>query len=355
MDRFDARYFDGQCSAVHDVEVRVEGGQALICGDGILLTVPVDELRFRPRLGRLPVSIELPGGALLQGEAHAVGAALELPPLAGLAHRLESHLGAVLVALAGIALAGWFGYRDGVPWLAREVAYRLPPSLETELAEEGMKGLDRVVFKPTKLEPERRDSLRQSFAALTSAARTTARLEFRDGGWVGANALAIPGGVVVVTDQLVELFDDDERVVAVLAHELGHHRYRHGARNILQDSFVALGAMALLGDASNVAHLATTLPTVMLHTTYSRDFEREADQYAFDLLKATGRSPKLLGDALAALGAERDRGSSGGGCKVPKEEGDDAEKPRRRSHDLGYLSTHPSTEERVRAAETAAR
>lgn len=363
MNRFDARYFDGRSSSAQEVEVRVEGRQVLVCGPEMLLAYPLEALRFRPHIGRLPVAIELPGGALLQADLHAVSGVLALPPASGLARRLESHLGVVLVALAGLALAAWFGYRDGVPWLAREVAYRLPPSLESQIAEEGIKGLDRAVFKPSQLPAARRDALRTTFTSLSTEGKVGARLEFRDGGWVGANAFAIPGGVVVVTDQLVELLGDDDKVAAVLAHEVGHLRHRHGARHILQDSFVALGAMALLGDGSNVAQLATTLPTVMLHTTYSRDFEREADQYAFDLLKRTGRSPKLFGEALAKLEAEqfRDHGGSEG-CHPPadveaEKKGDAGEekKPKRRSYDLGYLSTHPSTEERVKAAEEAAR
>src|SRR4029079_2604337 len=146
MDRFPARYFDGHSSAVHDVEVRVEGTNVLVIGERVLLTASLGELRFRPRLGRLPVSIELPDGSLLQGDANAVGAVIELPPASGFAQRLESHLGAVVVALAGIAVAGWFGYHDGVPWLAREVAYRLPPPMEKEIADEGLKGLDHTVF-----------------------------------------------------------------------------------------------------------------------------------------------------------------------------------------------------------------
>jgi Zn-dependent protease with chaperone function len=368
MDRFPARYFDGHSSAVHDVEVRVEGGNVLIFGDTVLLTARLDELRFRPRLGRLPVSIELPDGALLQGDAGAVGAVLELPPASGFAQRLESHLGAVVASLAGLAVAGWFGYHDGVPWLAREVAFRLPASMEQEIADEGLKGLDRAVFKPSKVADDRRKRLREVFAALAKEGGVSARLEFRDGNWVGANALALPGGVVVITDQLVELFEDDERIAAVLAHEVGHLHYRHGARAILQDSLVALGTMALLGDASSVASIATTLPTVMLHTSYSRDFERESDQFAFALLKKTGRSPKLFAEALAAMEAARDKQASGGsgeGCKVPEddkvesaEKTDTEEKDKkkdRRWTNLGYLSTHPATHERIKAAEEAAR
>jgi Zn-dependent protease with chaperone function len=112
-----------------------------------------------------------------------------------------------------------------------------------------------------------------------------------------------------------------------------------------------------LGDASNVASLATTLPTLVLHTSYSRDFEREADQFSFELLKKTGRSPKLFAEAMAALEAERARDDGDEGCATPEEAGSppkEPKKPRSRLN-LGYLSTHPETQERIKAAEEAAR
>lgn len=48
---------------------------------------------------------------------------------------------------------------------------------------------------------------------------------------IGANAFALPDGTLVVTDELVELAgDNDDEVLAVLAHELGHIHERHGLR-----------------------------------------------------------------------------------------------------------------------------
>jgi Zn-dependent protease with chaperone function len=263
----------------------------------------------------------------------------------------------VVGSLAGLAIAAGLAYVYGIPWAAREVAERLPPGVETQLSEEGLKGMDRIVLRPSTLTAERQAKLREEFASLVKAANVQARLEFRDGQWIGANAFAIPGSIVVLTDQLVDLFDNDERVIAVLAHELGHVRYHHTTRNILQDSMVALLATMVLGDVSAVSSLATTIPTVLLHTGYTRDFEREADRYAFDLLKKTGRSPKLLGDALAQLEAEGSRAKSQE-CPVPRERGAEEQKEapsRDRAADLGYLSTHPNTKERIQAAEDAAR
>ena len=57
------------------------------------------------------------------------------------------------------------------------------------------------------------------------------------------NAFALPGGIIVVFDELVELAGDDDRVLGVLGHELGHVVHRHSTRQLLQ----ALGLAAIAG------------------------------------------------------------------------------------------------------------
>jgi Zn-dependent protease with chaperone function len=177
-------------------------------------------------------------------------------------------------------------------------------------------------------------------------------------------------------------------------------QHRHSLRHLLQDSITALAAMAVYGDATAITGLAATAPTALMHTGYSRDFEREADTFAFDLLKKTGRSPLAFANAMTALEAahdkHRDRGE--GTCKDdPKKAGDadgktDPEdrqnerecdkdcnkgsdrdsdklakpaepkaadgvepKVRRRGLSGDYLSTHPAISERIEAAKEAAR
>ncbi|HEX3097970.1 MAG TPA: M48 family metallopeptidase [Usitatibacter sp.] len=335
---FAADYFDGLQSTRHRVQVVVRDGSLVVRGANVLREDAVADVRVEPRLASLPLRIALPGGAVLVAEADAVAAAMPLPGSAGLAHRLESHLGIVLGSIVGLMVVGWFGYHDGVPWLARRVAEHLPPAIESQIAVEGLKSLDSFVLKPSAMDAARQARLRAAFAALSAnlgPAARNARLEFRNGGWIGPNAFALPGGIVVMTDQLASLLDD-EHVAAVLAHELGHLQFRHGTRAMLQDSIVGLAGMALFGDATAVANVTATVPTALLHTGYSREFEREADGFAFGLLRATGRSPRLLGESLAALSKAR-----------PKRD--------RVAGGMDYVSTHPPTEERIRAAEEASR
>lgn len=349
--RFEADYFDGRTSAMRRVEVVVEGDSVLVHGADFSCDFHLRELRIPSRIGSLPLRVALPDGAILVVSADDAAAALPVPASSGFAHRLESRLPIVIGSLAGLVAVSWLAYHDGIPWVAREVAERMPPSLETQIAEDGLRYMDRIALKPTKMERARRERLSALFAGLAAPlgpAARDARLEFRDGGWIGANAFALPGGVVVMTDQLAKALPDDAHVAAVLAHELGHLEHRHGARAMLQSSIAGLVSLALFGDVSSVSGLAATVPTAIVHTSYSRDFEREADEFAFGLLKRTGRSPRLMGEALVALEHAERRGRE---CATPN-----GESRRRRGDDFDvpYLSTHPATSERAAAAERAA-
>lgn len=349
-----ADYFDGKTSRLWPVTIVVSQGVVAISGEGIAFEVAVDTIKISARITGMPRRIEFADGAVaVTQDNEGVDSAFHLAGRRTLAHRLESRHSFIVLALVSTIAACWVGYRYGVPLAAREVAARLPASIEMNLAQESLKALDKLVFRPTRLTASRQEALARIFDQMHSAAQQPAsvRLELRDGGWIGANAFALPGGIVVMTDQLVTLVASDDQIAAVLAHELGHIQHRHSLRYILQDSIVALAAMAIYGDASAVAGVAVTLPTTLLHAHYSKGFEREADSYAFKLLKNTGRSPRELGLALAALEARKNR------QEMKDSEGESVSDSSNEQwvRDFTYLSSHPATRERIQAAEDAAR
>jgi len=336
---FAADYFDGLTSRRRAVEVVVVGDRIGLRGSELSLDFRQRDMRPRPRVGSAPLDIELPNGGLLVAPYDDVASFIPLPPLASLADRLERRMAVVLTALAGLAVAVFLVYSRGIPWLVDVAADRLPPQVEADIAREGLAFLDANVFRASHLPAARRAGLQDRLGQLAAAeGMPVPRMEFRFGGFIGPNALALPGGVVVVTDQLAEILDD-EGMTAVLAHELGHLRHRHGTRRILQASFAGLFTAAIFGDVSG-GTLAATVPAVFLYTGYARDLERDADAFAFDLLRRTGRSPLLLASALQRLQDDVDR-------RRPK---DALARPSR----TGYLASHPLTGERIEAAERAA-
>lgn len=186
-----------------------------------------------------------------------------------------------------------------------------------------------------RLRPERQTVLRSRFAAVAAGRLQDRppRIEFREGGAaIGANAFALPGGIVVFTDELVALAEHDEELLAVFAHELGHLEHRHTLRQWLQGSIAAVLLMALTGDASSITALASAAPAVLLDAHYSQDFEREADVFSIEVLRRQAVSPQRYADILTRLETE-----TGGGPEVPS-----------------FLSSHPPSAERVEAARRAA-
>ena len=337
-----ADYFDGKTSRRHAVVVELDAGMLRITGEELALALRADVLRARPRVAGTPLRVELPDGGLL------VGGALEaftdeVPAFRrGRTDLLEAHPGAAMLAILLIAAFSWFAYRAAIPWAAELMARRVPIEVERTLGETVMNTLDGRLFKRSQLSPARQAALTARFEAMRAqAAVPHAVLVFRMGDTIGANAFALPGGTVVMTDELAGRLTQDQ-AMAVLAHELGHVEGRHSLRAVFQNSAVAVGATALFGDAGAVTLLAGTLPMLLVQSGYSRAHEAEADAFALGLLRGAGLSPALLGDALESISRPQEHDDDEGG-----EDGWE-------SGPLRYLSTHPVTDDRIRATREAA-
>ena len=334
MTTFEASYFDGRSSAARAVRVTIDDDALVwVRGAGLELRYALSDVRISPRVGGAPRSLSLPDGAKCEtsdndavdraAAMHRVGA------LPRLLHALESRLPLVVGALVATLLLGWATIEYGVPYLARHVAMAAPHEIDQKLGREALELLDDLVFEPSQLDAPVRARLTARFDQLAAAARSegAVRLVFRASPEIGANALALPSGTVVMTDELVRLAAHEDEVIAVLAHELGHVQGRHALRSILQHSTTVVLIAVATGDLTSLGALSATLPTLLLQTKYSRAFELEADDYAAALLPRVGIPPDRLVTILQRLEDE----TSGGDNVL-----------------LGYVSTHPATEERVR-------
>jgi Zn-dependent protease with chaperone function len=328
-----ARFFDGRTSRVHEVVLRPLGGELAVEGDGVALRVPLERVEVGEPLEQAARLIALPDGARCEVER---GPELDLL-LELLGHR-EGRVSrwqrrwtlAIGSAALTLALLGG-GYRYGLPWLAERIARRVPDAWVRALGSRTLDALDELAFEPSRLDPERPARLAARLARLRApgGGLPPHRLHFRRAEL--ANAFALPGGDIVVTDELVELAASDDEVVGVLAHELGHLHGRHGLRSLIQSSIVGAVVALWFGDVSS---LGAGAPAFVLEAKYSRDFEREADAYAAALLRASGLDTRPLAEMLARLAARQ--GEEGAPL-------------------VGYLSSHPATAERIRALAAADR
>ena len=326
-------YFDGRTAVRHKVAIEIRGDELHVSGDGLERRVPIGAVTLKQRVGTAPRWIAFPDGASCE-VSDSGGQLLSMFEAGGLkdgvAARWSSDWRCAAGALLLLGLAAVIGYTWAAPWVASAAAPAVPETAVDRLSADTLRLLDTSVFRPTQLPESRREAVVARFAAIAprGSGRLAWHVQFREGGDAGATAIALPSGVLVVTDQLVRAATSDDEVAGVLAHELGHVQGRHGLRMAMQGSIVT-GAMALyLGDFSGVVAAA---PVIIAQANYSREFEREADDYAAALLTSHGIPSSRLADILERIDASvaRDPGSSPG------------------TRLLHYTASHPDTRERV--------
>lgn len=333
-DELAAEYFDGLSARARAVRLRRDGVQLLIRGEGVDVRVPLARVRWPERTRHGQRVAELPDGASLHcADAAAWDAfALACGRGDGVVVRAQQSWRAVLASLVGLVVVVVGLYAWGIPYAAAAALVLIPESADRAVGEVAMRSLDEQLMKPSALPLAVQKRLREAFAKALAAQPDGSvpahRIEFRKSR-IGPNAFALPGGTIVMTDELVTLVDGDAAVVTgVLGHELGHVRHRDGMRMLLQASAVGVLASAVVGDFSS---LLAAVPVVLGQSAYSRDAERRADAEAVRLLRDAGLSPAVMVGFFE---------------KMAKENGD---------HTLGIaISSHPADAERIQFFRDAA-
>ncbi len=327
------RYFDGRNSAPAQVTLEF-GADGLVRLHGLPAPVqaPFAAVTISDRVGNITRRFEFPDGGVFEtNENDAVDAALEAAGRSGssgLVHWLESRWQVALGSLGAVAVITFAFLTWGVPAIANWAADVVPPSMDRAIGSGTLEVLDRTAFEPSQLPRARQRELQERFAGMTAPLDDghDYQLELRHGGAIGPNAFALPSGIVIMTDELVELAKNDDELVAVLAHEIGHVRGRHALRQMLQAAGVSAIAMALLGDVSSISGILSAAPA-LLQAKNSRDFETEADNFARAWLEEHGIAESNFDSILCRItGADE------------KEEG------------IDFFSSHPATGQRARCA-----
>jgi len=142
------------------------------------------------------------------------------------------------------------------------------------------------------------------------------------------NAIALPGGHVMIFDQLLQEAGSPDELAGVLAHEIGHVRNRDTMTALVRQFGLSLVLGGFGGDLGNTLN-------GLLALSYSRDAEREADRYAIEALQQANISPLPTAAFFARLG---------------KQAGDE-----RLERVTNWMASHPVSAERRTAFEKSAR
>ncbi|KIM00091.1 hypothetical protein CCC_02879 [Paramagnetospirillum magnetotacticum MS-1] len=319
------RFSDGRSAASRKVVVRVLPSGLEIRGeDGFLIAVwKTDDLladgEWPEKRGiRLRCASE-PDARLAVEDAFVIRETLPKPPL----RRKSRHTGLVLACLLGAAVL--VGLMVGLAPVSKLLAHLVPAGLERQWGQSIATGLEGQM-KPCEGRDGLRvlDALAQRLAEPLPADRRGVRvhvLKSKD-----VNALALPGGEIILFSGLISKAEGPDELAGVLAHELTHIGERHVSAAMIRALGVGLFATMITGDASGL--VASGLGAA-LAGAYTREDESAADMGALDLLEAAG----IGSDGLALFFRRL------------------ATMEERQGQMLAWLGTHPDSASRAAAVE----
>jgi len=328
MIELQGQYYDGKISGSKSAKLVYRESGVELSAEDIHLIYAQDDLKLQPRLANIAARFEFSDGIVFEASDQPglddVYKKLHQGTFHKLVHKLENKINYIVPTFVVAVVMLWSLIQYGIPQFAKSVAYQIPIEYETRMGYETLSLIDKTVCEPSKLDRQLQSQLRQKMLNLYKPVDHL-RVEFRYCEAIGANALALPSGIIIFTDDMVSMSKHDHELLGVFTHEVGHIEYRHTLRHVLQDSIAGLLIVMLTGDVGSASSMAAALPAVLMQTKFSRDFEREADSYAAEFMQNNKMQPVHFANILERL--EEEYGEEG-------------------STD-SFLSTHPLTKERV--------
>lgn len=362
-------YFDGRSSRDRAARLTVQGDQVTVQADadgvsgGTEARWPLAKVIIDPPLPGVRRVLKFPDRTRFETKDDAAIRAIERRTrrnrgLSGV-RTLEGSWGLTFAALGLMAAFVWGFIAFGLPAIARTAAAATPKTVLSTFDRETVELLDQPPYLgPSKLSAARQAELQRGFRQVVGWAggaypyrlllRDGEPKDDEDGGFggfpLGANAFALPGGTIVMTDQLVALARSDRELLGVLAHESGHVTNRHGLAGVYQALGLTLLTTVVTGDLISAGTFAAAAPAALLQRGYSRAAETQADEVAAAFMLEKYGTTKPLRDILARLEADDAKAD-----ETSIKEGN-------RVEDL--LQSHPGTADRIqhlRALEQAAK
>lgn len=229
----------------------------------------------------------------------------------------------VLLLLAGVVIV-FVGVRYVIPAASYWIAEKVPHSWAIALDEQIIKQLDDGYFEPSEVSPIYEFGLAYYFEEKLPDEELN--ILFRKHS--SPNAFALAGNTMILTDEIIELLQTRERLLAIVLHELGHLKNRDVLASIIASSSLAALSVVLVGEMPGITESLFGGGVFLASSSYSRDAERKADLFAKNALLQMGLPTSCLTESFEIMREKFGAVEELVGV-------------------LSYLSTHPTFEERL--------
>lgn len=316
-----------------------------------------NELKVSNRIGNIMRKITLEDGSLFETKDNdAIDALLNdtrtSSRLMSFIHTLEKNLTFAITSIFIIIAVVFSGFKWGLPAVSNVIADSLPVSANRILSSHALQFLDATILSSSQLPSKQKLKIRQHFEDKIAPLykgddKIVFRLHFRswpsEKGTGVANALALPDGDIIITDRLIQLAHNEAEIDLILLHEMGHIVGRHALKKVIEGSITAVASSLIFGDISSMADLGVGVGSFLVSNVYSRHYEAQADQFAYEHALTANIPPASLGNILTRIeqtahekAPNTDIKNTKGGEKTQSDDGFSS-----------LLSTHPSSAQRV--------
>jgi Zn-dependent protease with chaperone function len=298
-----AVYFDGQTNRKHSVVLRIADRIEIVEQDVVVAAWPFADVRRADgpptALLRLACTSALPLARLeVEDEAAKQAIISNCPSLA--VGRGQSQIARIVFwsLAAACSIIGLAAY--GIPVAADRLVPFVPQAWENRVGQAVDRQIRTFISDKACSAADGQVALATLVGKLESAGGIENVPEPLVISSKIANALALPGGKIILLDGLLEKAQSPDELAGILAHELGHVKHRDGMRKLIQTGGTSFLVGLLFGDITG-AGAAVFAARSLLDASYSRDAERDADAFASQTMRKLGRSASAAGELLLRI------------------------------------------------------
>ncbi|WGL59378.1 M48 family metallopeptidase [Pigmentibacter sp. JX0631] len=300
MDReFDGNYYDGLSSITHNVRIKIENNEFIIQNNDLNIAYSTFNIKFTTQISDGERYFFFKNGSQCHFKnSKEIEQWIKNNSIKKHANSLNLEKSVTKIFLLTVALISFLGisYKILIPGFSHILAHNIPYKYLQKIDNNVLEYFQSTNFlEETKVSPEKKASILARVNIIKENNNLpNFKLHFFSSKSLGPNAFALTSENIVITDELINICDNDE-ITAVLLHEIGHLKYKHSITQAIRSTFIGFFISAILGDFSSTL---TSFYGAILENKYSKNFEHEADIFAAKNLQSAQLSPELLIYAL---------------------------------------------------------
>ncbi len=373
---FSGTYYDGESANKYPVKLFLTRTQLqLVFSDGRRISWLYPNLKLSRAGSTGPVRLErstsnpdiIPESVVIEDpkflhEAHRVAPGA-LGNIWNQPHKRKMRYGLMILALVIIPPFIFAIWVYAIPAMTNAVADKIPTEWEEKLGQNYFQALFKESLKDQ--DPKTRKALDAISKRLLTAVPDQPyhfRIYVHPSKMV--NAMALPGGTIIVFQGLINVTETPEELAGVLAHEFQHVLKRHSTRGIIRSEAINLFGLIISGNSDSITSVILQAGGILEFLRFSRTLESHADAEGMKMMLAAQVDPQGMVRMFESLEREqqrqmesrnKDKKKADPEEKSPeKDSEEDVPDGKRRAGEesstlewMKYLSTHPAGEDRV--------